>query len=152
MADYALSLQWKRTSDTFDYDSYSRAHTIQAGDATMCASASPDFKGDASCINPEQSFAASMASCHMLTFLALASKKGYVIDAYTDHAAAQLGKNEKGMSAITRIVLAPHVIFDTTTRPSQKDYDYLHQRAHHYCFIANSVAQCVTVSIQGTFE
>ena len=39
-------------------------------------------------VDPEEAFVASISSCHMLTFLDLARRAGYVIDAYRDIAEA----------------------------------------------------------------
>ena len=62
----------------------------------MQASAAVNYCGDANKVDPEQAFTASIASCHMLTFLAVASQKGFTIDEYQDSAVGVLGKNAQG--------------------------------------------------------
>lgn len=42
----------------------------------MPASSAPDLLGDPSRVDPEEAFVASISSCHMLWFLALAAKAG----------------------------------------------------------------------------
>ena len=47
-------------------------------------------------MNPEQSLAAAISSCHMMTFLALAAKFKWPVKNYKDKAIAHLGKNLDG--------------------------------------------------------
>ena len=97
MSEHAISLEWIRDSLDFSYNSYSRNHVVHFGaEGKVCGSAAPEFHGDPQCLDPEQAFVMSLASCHMLTFLAIASKKGFVIDKYTDKAIGKLGKNQAG--------------------------------------------------------
>ncbi|MBD3345828.1 MAG: OsmC family peroxiredoxin [Chitinivibrionales bacterium] len=148
MSKYQIALEWKRDSETFDYKAYTRDHTIRYGEeGSLCASAAPEYHGNKNCLNPEQAFVISMASCHMLTFLALAAKKRFTIDDYSDTAIAVLGKNPEKKPAITRIELSPRVSFSGDRTPSEQDFQNLHDQAHDLCFIANSVASCVEVVI-----
>src|SRR5206468_6346174 len=70
---------------------YSREHvwTFDGG-ASMAASASPSVVpqpwSSAAAVDPEEAFVASIASCHMLTFLFLAAKKGFALTSYRDPA------------------------------------------------------------------
>ncbi|MBN1758870.1 MAG: OsmC family protein [Chitinispirillaceae bacterium] len=152
MSEHVVTLNWTLQTESFDYEAYNRTHSIDfEGHNRLCASAAPDFHGDPSCVNPEQSFVAALASCHMLTFLAIASKKKYVVTSYTDNAVGVLGKNAEGKIAITRINLTPAVTFASGKAPDQDTFHLLHDRAHKGCFIANSVASCVKVAVEGTF-
>jgi organic hydroperoxide reductase OsmC/OhrA len=81
----------------------------------------------------------------MLTFLAAAAKKQFVVDQYSDHAVGFLEKNQKGKLAITRVILHPRVAFGGPTPPTPEQFAALHERAHSDCFIANSVTTEVTV-------
>jgi organic hydroperoxide reductase OsmC/OhrA len=112
---------------------------------TIAASAAPEFRGDATRVNPEEAFVASLSSCHMLTFLAMAAKKRFSLDSYSDEAVGYLEKNEKGQLAVTRVVLRPQVQWSQGVSVSQSDLDSLHHQAHEGCFIANSVKTDVTV-------
>ena len=82
---------------------------------------------------------ASLSSCHMLTFLAVAAKKRYVVDSYTDDAVGFMEKNTEGKLAITRVVLRPRIVFSGERQPMTEQVDELHHIAHAECFIANSV-------------
>ena len=74
----------------------------------------------------------------MLWFLSLAAQAGFTVDAYEDQAVGVLGKNAEGKAAMTQVTLNPVVTF-AAARPSQADFDRLHERAHDECFIASSV-------------
>ena len=52
----------------------------------MQASAAPAYLGNPKLVDPEEAFVASLSSCHMLTFLAIACKKRFVLDEYSDNA------------------------------------------------------------------
>jgi organic hydroperoxide reductase OsmC/OhrA len=85
----------------------------------------------------------------MLTFLALAAKKRFVVQRYTDRATGYLGKNGDGKMAVTRLVLRPDARFVGEKQPSPQEIAELHERAHGHCFITNSVKAAVTVEQVG---
>jgi organic hydroperoxide reductase OsmC/OhrA len=143
--EHHATILWRRTSESFTYESYNRAHEWRFHSVTVAASAAPDFRGDATMVNPEEAFVASLSSCHMLTFLALAAKKRLSLDSYTDEAVGYLEKNDKGRLAVTRVVLRPQVRWSQGVSVSQAELDSLHHQAHEGCFIANSVKTDVTV-------
>ena len=66
---------------------------------------------------------------------------------YHDYAVAYLGKNPKGQMAVTRIDLHPVVRFDSGFSVSEADLALMHDRAHRYCFIANTLADSVEINI-----
>jgi len=146
MSEHKATIRWKRETPDFAYDTYSRAHqwAFEAG-IEVPASAAPDFLGDADRVDPEEGFVAAVASCHMLTFLAIAARKRLVVDAYTDDAVGLLEKNDDGKLAVTRITLRPQIEFAEGTEPSEQELAKLHEKAHEHCFIANSVRTEITV-------
>jgi organic hydroperoxide reductase OsmC/OhrA len=149
MAEHKITLEWKRESESFTYESYNRDHElIFEGGARVPASAAPAYRGNPTLVNPEEALVAALSSCHMLTFLAVAAKKKFVVDRYSDRAVGFLEKNQKGQLAITRVVLHPRVDFSGATRPTPEQLAELHDQAHHGCFIANSVTTEVTVEPQ----
>ena len=109
--------------------------------------AAPDWGGDAAKTNPEQALAAAVSSCHMMTFLALAAKASWPVASFEDYAVAHLGKNPKGRMAVTRIDLHPVVAFDDGFSVAASELEQMHDRAHRYCFIANSLADSVEINI-----
>ena len=97
-------------------------------------------------IDPEESFVASLSSCHMLTFLAIACKQKFVLDSYEDEAVGHMEKNADGKLAITRVELRPKITWSGDRRPSAEELEKMHHSAHENCFIANSVKTDVTVA------
>lgn len=83
----------------------------------------------------------------MMTFLALAAKAGWPVASYHDYAVAHLGKNPKGQMSVTRIDLHPVVCFDTGFSVDDASLEQMQDRAHRYCFIANSLADSVEINI-----
>ena len=146
MSEHKIGLEWKRESERFTYDAYNRDHIVTfEGGARVPVSAAPAYRGNAALVNPEEGLVAALSSCHMLTFLAVAAKKHFIVDRYSDHAVGFLEKNQKGRLAITRVVLHPHVEFSGSVLPSHKEIAELHEQAHSGCFIANSVTTEVSI-------
>ena len=144
MPEYSINLEWIRNTPEFEYLKYSRTHTVTFGtNGKNLVSASREFHGDPQYLNPEQAFVISLSSCHLLTFLALASKKGFIIEKYTDKALGEIGKNDIGKLAIIQVILRPNVVFSGEKKPSEGDFQNLHDRAKKSCIIANSISNCV---------
>jgi organic hydroperoxide reductase OsmC/OhrA len=146
MSEHKIGLEWKRESERFTYDTYNRDHVVTfEGGASVSTSAAPAYRGNPALVNPEEGLVAALSSCHMLTFLAVAAKKRFIVDRYSDHAVGFLEKNHQGKLAITRVVLHPRVEFSGQTVPNSKEIAELHEQAHNGCFIANSVTTEVTI-------
>ena len=74
MSEFKVKLEWNPDSEDFSYKNYTRTHQwIFGGGSEITASAAPEYLGKAEFVNPEEAFAASLSSCHLLTFLAIAS-------------------------------------------------------------------------------
>lgn len=146
MSTHNATISWTRRGVGFDYDTYNREHewSFDSGQR-LSASAAPAYKGSEECVDPEEAFAASIASCHMLTFLAIASKKRFVVERYTDNAVAYLEKNPEGLLAVTRVELHPKISFGGDKVPTAEEIERMHESAHRNCFIANSVKADVVV-------
>jgi organic hydroperoxide reductase OsmC/OhrA len=146
MSEHKATIHWRRDTADFKYETYNRDHDwdFDAG-VTVRASSSPAYMGSTACVDPEEAFVASVSSCHMLTFLAIACKKRYVVDDYRDLAVGVLDKNADGRLAITTITLQPQIKFGGEQTPTAEELSQMHAHAHHACFIANSVKTEVTV-------
>ncbi len=70
------------------------------------------------------------------------------MDAYRDEAVGILAKDVAGNLAITKVTLRPQVRFGGEPQPNPEELRQLHDRAHHACFIANSVKTEVVVEPQ----
>ena len=150
MSVHRASVEWTLDGGDFPHRRYSRAHTLSIeGDVTLAGSPSPHIvpapwsRPDA--VDPEAMFTASLSACHMLWFLDLAARAGFVVDAYRDAAEGTLAKNAAGRMAMTRVVLRPVIDFTGASRPNPSNIAALHHAAHEACFIANSVTTEVVV-------
>ena len=142
MSTHHATIDWSRGEHEFTYEAYSRDHTWHfEGGVTVPAS----FRGTPDRVDPEDVFVASLSACHMLTFLALAARKGFVVETYRDEASGILAKNEDGRLAMTEVTLRPTITFGGDP-PAPEELARIHEQSHRGCFIANSVR--TTVAIQ----
>jgi organic hydroperoxide reductase OsmC/OhrA len=144
MADYFATLHWARGDQPFADRRYSRRHTMHFDGGTIVpGSASPHVVGvpmsDPAAVDPEESFVASLSSCHMLWFLDLACRAGWIVDDYRDEAVGTMARNADGKLAMTSVTLRPAVRFAGERVPGAEEHARLHHAAHAECFIANSV-------------
>lgn len=143
MASYTATILWERTpGEVFSDNRYSRGHTWSFdGGVSFRASSSPHVVprfSDPSGVDPEEAFIASLSSCHMLTFLYLAAKRGLVINSYEDIAEGRMAKNENGRFWVSEVTLRPRIAWEGSA-PDTETTSELHHLAHEECFIANSV-------------
>lgn len=87
--------------------------------------------------SPEDLMILSLSECHCLTYLRLAQKNGIAVRRYEDRATGRLGKAATGMTQFAEVVLRPRVSVPRGTDLALAKA--LHERAHHHCFMANSV-------------
>jgi len=151
MSEHKATIRWTRSEGDFLKGRYSREHTWSFdGGVTVPASSSPaavpkPYSNEAN-VDPEEAFVASIASCHMLTFLFVASRGGFVIATYEDEAVGTLSKNERGASWVSAVTLNPRIVYEDGKRPSPDEEERFHHTAHEQCFIANSVKTAITVA------
>jgi organic hydroperoxide reductase OsmC/OhrA len=150
MGVHRARVDWEMGEGDFAKGRYSRLHTLGfEGGISVPGSASPAVvpapwsSGDA--VDPEAAFTAALSACHMLTFLDLARRAGFVISAYRDEAEGTLARVARGKMAVTRVVLRPVIAWAGDKRPSPEEIDALHHEAHELCFISNSVTTEVVV-------
>lgn len=150
MSEHKATLRWKATGPDFLKGRYSREHTWTFdGGVVVPASASPSVVpapwSNPAHVDPEEAFVASISSCHLLTFLYLASRQGFQIDSYDDEAVGVMAKNETGVPWVSRVTLHPRIVYNGTRRPTPTEEEKLHHLAHAQCFIARSVKTEVLV-------
>ncbi|EGJ12433.1 MULTISPECIES: OsmC family protein [Rubrivivax] len=145
MSEHHAQVEWRRQpAEAFTDQRYSRLHALRFdGGAEIAASASPGVVplpySNASAVDPEELFVASLASCHMLWFLSLAASAGWRVDSYVDDAVGTMGRDEQGRPFLTTVTLRPRVRLAGDAVPEAARLAVLHHRAHEACFIANSV-------------
>lgn len=137
---YQVQVLWTGNNGqgTSNYQAYERNHEITGeGKPAFLGSADPAFCGDKTKYNPEELLVASLSSCHMLWYLHLCAKKSVVVTSYTDQAEGTMQENQDGSGRFTEVVLNPIVTITATS--NQETAEQLHEQAHHFCFVANSV-------------
>ncbi len=151
MSEHKATISWKRTSDGFLKGKYSREHrwTFDGGlsvPASPSPSVVPTPYSNPANVDPEEAYVAAISSCHMLTFLFLASKQGFQVDSYEDEAVGVMAKNEKGAAWVSKVTLHPKISYSGAKLPTAAEVEHLHHLAHEQCFIANSIKTEVMVS------
>lgn len=145
VATYFAEVTWAlKSGEQFNSNRYSRAHTWQFdGGLEVPASSSPHVvplpMSDATAVDPEEAFIASLSSCHMLWFLSIAARRSFSVLEYRDLAQGTMGKNKNNKMAMLRVELSPQCTFAQERVPSAEELDAMHQEAHDNCYIANSV-------------
>ena len=150
MSEHKAVIRWTQTQGDFVKGTYSREHTWTFdGGVTVPASSSPaavriPFSNPAN-VDPEEAYVASLSSCHMLTYLYIASRKGFEISSYEDEAVGLLTKNERGILWVSSVVLHPRITYAGSKTPTREEEEQMHHGAHEQCFIANSVKTDIKV-------
>lgn len=144
MEQYRAVINWVRDGAVFTDSRYSRGHCWSFdGGVEVPASSSPHVVplpcSVAEAVDPEEAFVAALSSCHMLWFLAIAAKRGFVVDSYHDEAIGIMAQNADDKLAMTQVTLRPTVIFGGAHLPSREEIEGMHHEAHEQCFIASSV-------------
>jgi organic hydroperoxide reductase OsmC/OhrA len=139
--EHRIALSWNDGGKPFTYDAYPREHTVtfKNGQA-VTVSASPAYKGDGVHADPEDLLVAALSSCHMLSFLAICTKKKITVQSYDDDATGLL-ENDGGKIWLARVTLRPQVVCSADAATLAQ----IHHLAHQACFIANSVKTAVLV-------
>lgn len=144
MGTYTAEITWERDGQDFLGNRFNRRHAMRFdGGAEVPGSSSPHVLpapySDASAVDPEEMFVASLSSCHMLWFLVIAVKRKFIVERYSDSAVGVMEKNPQGKLAMTLVTLRPQVEFSGDRLPTREEVERMHHRAHEECFIANSV-------------
>jgi organic hydroperoxide reductase OsmC/OhrA len=154
MAEHKARIEWARKGDPADFakGKYGREHTWSFdGGVTVPASAAPSVVpapwSNPANVDPEEAFVAAISGCHMLTFLYVAQKAGFVVDRYEDEAVGRTSKSERGATPwVSQVTLHPKIAWGGTKRPTETETGDLHHEAHEQCFIAQSVKTEITVA------
>jgi organic hydroperoxide reductase OsmC/OhrA len=137
---YHVQLAWTGNTGqgTSNYRAYERSHEITADlKPPILGSSDVAFRGDKTKYNPEELLVASLSACHMLWYLHFCAEASIVVVDYLDRPIGTLLETRDGNGHFQEVVLKPTV---TITQSSDRVKAMeLHDRAHHFCFIANSV-------------
>lgn len=135
MEIFPIRTAWSGSTAGRDYGRDGLARAPGKGDIALSAAAS--YAGTASRWNPEELLAASLSTCHMLTFLALASKVKIDVRAYGGEAEAVLDTVDR-VTRVTEVRLVPTITVAPGTDLVKAAQIF--EKAHQYCFIAHSVS------------
>ncbi|HYF18063.1 MAG TPA: OsmC family protein [Ramlibacter sp.] len=149
-AIHTATVEWHLDQGPFTDRRYGRAHDWRFdGGAVVRGSSSPHVVrapySDPAAVDPEEAYVAAIASCHMLWFLDLACRDGWVVRRYLDAAEGRMAAREDGREWVAEVVLHPQVTFGDR-EPTREQLRELHHRAHVECFIANSIRTEVRVA------
>jgi organic hydroperoxide reductase OsmC/OhrA len=136
---YEVQIAWtgNQGQGTKTYNGYRRDHVLEAaGKPVIPCSSDPAFRGDRTRYNPEELLVASLSSCHMLWYLHLCATNGIVVTDYRDNAQGVMAENPDGSGAFVEVTLQPQITIEAGDPDKALA---LHEKAHHLCFIANSV-------------
>ena len=119
------------------------------GGVTVPASSSPHavrvpFSVEAA-VDPEEALVASASSCHMLSFLWVASQKGFNVESYEDNAVGEMTPSDDGKQWISKITLDPQIAWSGARVPTSEELAAMHHEAHDICYIANSIKSEIIV-------
>lgn len=152
MHTYTAKISWRSDSpDAFARKQYSRAHTWSFdGGIEVPASSSPQGVkipySVEEAVDPEEALVAAASSCHLLSFLWVAVRRGFVLASYEDNAEGVMTKNERGQLWVSKITLDPKIEWAGDTIPNPEEVAEMHHQAHDECFIANSIKSEVVVA------
>src|SRR5687768_1017559 len=152
MHEHEATIIWKRGDARFVDNRYSRVHEWRFdGGTSVAASASPlNVRGpytSSDAVDPEEAYVASLSSCHMLWFLFLAAKRGWVVDSYVDRAVGVMDEDTDGKMWIPTVTLHPITTFSDKS-PTRSELESLHHDAHEECFLAKSVRTRILVELE----
>jgi organic hydroperoxide reductase OsmC/OhrA len=151
MSTYTAKIAWKSDSpETFTKNRYTRGHTWEFdGGISVPASSSPHavrvpYSVEAA-VDPEEAFVAAASSCHMLSFLWVVSKAGFIVESYEDNAVGEMTTSDEGKQWISKITLDPQIVWSGEIVPTSQEIAELHHDAHEVCYIANSIKSEIIV-------
>jgi organic hydroperoxide reductase OsmC/OhrA len=137
---YPIRMRWTGNTGkgTREYRGYERAHEyIVDGKPTIPGSSDPAFRGDRTRWNPEELLVMSLSSCHMLWYLHLCATHSVSVIDYVDDAVGTMVETADTGGHFTDVVLRPRVTIEAGGDVALAGS--LHDKAHHLCFVANSV-------------
>jgi organic hydroperoxide reductase OsmC/OhrA len=153
MSEHRATIEWAGGAAAGDFVKlrFTREHrwTFDGG-ASVVASAAPSVVpapwSNPHGVDPEEAFVASIASCHMLTFLFVAAKAGFAVATYRDDAVGIMAKNAAGKAWVSKVTLSPRISYAGDKQPTAEELAVLHHAAHDGCFIANSVKTEIVIA------
>ena len=98
----------------------------------------PEFGGPEHVWSPEHLFVASVASCLMTTFRAIAARSGVEVLDYSDEAVGHLVRGEDGLYRIDSVTLRPTIVISEDSKLDRAER--LIEKAEKTCLISRSIS------------
>jgi len=150
-AHFNATLVWSGgdLGPTRSVETYSREFRAEiAGKQPLRGSADPNFHGDPTLFNPEDLLLSALASCHMLSYLAVCAHAGITVVSYKDAAVGTLARRD-GKVKFVDVLLRPKVVLEPGSDIEKARL--LHEKAHNICVVVNSVNFPVRYEPEVTF-
>lgn len=150
MATYRATAEWTlEDGGDFPKGRYSRGHTVTFGSGFQApGTASAHVVGNKwsvpGAVDPEEMLVAAINTCHMLSFLHIVREAGFVVTHYRDEAVGVMTRNDAGEMWVSQVTLRPEITYEGR-QPTAAERHAMHEKAHHICFIANSVRTKIVV-------
>jgi peroxiredoxin-like protein len=126
--DYPVTVEWRAGKE-----GTAEAVTLPA----LAVASPPEFGGPAGTWSPEHLFVASVASCYMTTFVAIASNSRLEFASLSVPAVGRLVRGEDRRYRIDRITLSPHLAL---IRGEDRDRAIrILEKAEQVCLISASI-------------
>lgn len=115
-----------------------------AGKPDIVVGSPPDFRGEEGVWSPEHLFVSSLSTCLMLTFLAMAERRGIEVASYRSSAESLL-ENVDGKYQITLVTVRPQIglksgdVLDAAREIAGK--------MEANCFISNSIRSKIDLQV-----
>ncbi|MFY2563804.1 OsmC family protein [Corallococcus terminator] len=133
MEGFPLRLKWQgSTAGEYSRDAVAGTE----GKPDLLVSSGTNYGGSDARWNPEDLLGASVAQCHLLTFLALAKKLRLDVRTYDDQVTVFVDTVEK-VKRVNKVRLAPLIRVAPGTDVEKVREMFV--KAHKYCFIAQSL-------------
>jgi len=110
----------------------------------------PEFHGQAHTWTPEHLFVASVNSCFMATFVAIAELSKLDVISFSCSAVGKLEKTESQGYIVTEIILRPILVIRRDTEAERAKR--ILEKAERNCFISNSILTTVTLEPAIAFD
>lgn len=109
---HTAEIFWERGKQTFTDQRYSRRHWLRFdGGLEVPGSSSPQVvpvpASDPQALDPEEALVSAISSCHMLWFLSIAAREGFVVDSYHDQAVGTMRPNARHKLWMASVALHP---------------------------------------------
>ena len=145
MSQHHTTIEWQRAAHPTEAETFSRNHVATLnGGQKVTVSASAEYKGDPDASDPEQLLLTALASCHMLTFLAIAARCGLhenaILIAQRQRQAVNLWLSRIGDGPVH-----PHILAHTVVKIGDiAIFKGIFQRQHPHLVadLAESFGQC----------